>query len=156
MSDEKMREAFEAWAWENRDPHFPDFSKDESGDKMYWGRVTEIAWQAWQAAQRQGGEAVAYAVIDDDEIIEVQESKGDAEYLAQQEGGRVVPLYGKSTSQPAVPEGWKLVPVEPTKKMREAFHAADDEYQSAKFDVESPDHHWTALLEAAPEPQEDV
>ena len=155
MSDEKMKEAIQLLKDYRGEIGGAEWTLDDE-ERETAKQIEEVVASLEQAAQRQGGEAVAYAVIDDDEIIEVQESKGDAEYLAQQEGGKVVPLYGKSTPQPAVAEGWKLVPIEPTKEMREAFHAADDEYQSAKFDVESPDHHWTALLEAAPEPPEDV
>ena len=107
MSDENMKEAFEAWAWENRDPHFPDFSKDESDDRMYWGRVTEIAWQAWQAALS----------LD-------------------------------------VPEGWKLVPIEPTADMLKRSN------WSGNRDV-SVDEEWARktvyrrMLSAAPEAPEE-
>ncbi|WP_317119735.1 hypothetical protein [Cronobacter malonaticus] len=50
-----------------------------------------------------------------------------------------------------VPQGWKLVPVEPTPDMREAFHQANEEWEEggAKW---SPDHQWKAMLSAAPEP----
>lgn len=51
----------------------------------------------------------------------------------------------------AVPDGWKLVPVEPTCEMIDAFHEADD----AAF-AEGSQHGvgicmaWNAMLDAAP------
>lgn len=48
-------------------------------------------------------------------------------------------------------EGWQLVPIEPTREMREAFHTAHDEAESGDFRVYSPDHQWQAMLAAAPE-----
>lgn len=45
---------------------------------------------------------------------------------------------------------FRLVPVEPTAGMREAFHLANDEYEDG--DGESPDHQWSAMLAAAPQP----
>jgi len=48
-------------------------------------------------------------------------------------------------------EGWQLVPIDPTREMREAFHTAHDEAESGDFRVYSPDHEWQAMLAAAPE-----
>lgn len=48
-----------------------------------------------------------------------------------------------------VPDGWKLVPIEPTEEMREAFHIANEEYENGRG--WSPDHQWNAMLSAAPE-----
>ncbi|MDT3595674.1 hypothetical protein [Cronobacter malonaticus] len=50
-----------------------------------------------------------------------------------------------------VPEGWKLVPIEPTPDMREAFHQANEEWEDGGA-TWSPDHQWSAMLAAAPEP----
>lgn len=57
------------------------------------------------------------------------------------------------TAPPAsvVPEGWKLVPIEPTPDMREAFHQANEEWEDGGA-TWSPDHQWSAMLGAAPEP----
>lgn len=49
-----------------------------------------------------------------------------------------------------VPEGWKLVPVEPTPQMRQAFHAAHEEYEGGSG--VAPDLQWQAMLAAAPLP----
>ena len=54
-----------------------------------------------------------------------------------------------------IPDGWKLVPVEPTKKMRGAFHRANDKIEdgNALANVTgSPDYQWAAMLKAAPKP----
>lgn len=45
------------------------------------------------------------------------------------------------------PEGWQLVPVEPTPEMREAFHEATERYEDGFG--ESPDSQWQAMLRAA-------
>lgn len=54
-----------------------------------------------------------------------------------------------------IPEGWVLVPVEPTKQMRDAFHKANDEWEYGEepaygFGLICPDHQWEAMLRAAP------
>ena len=49
-----------------------------------------------------------------------------------------------------VPKGWKLVPVEPTPQMRQAFHAAHEEYEGGSG--VAPDLQWQAMLAAAPTP----
>ncbi len=48
-------------------------------------------------------------------------------------------------AQPAVPEGWKLVPVEPTKEMAIAYWQFNDRQDVRMIDA------WKAMLEAAPE-----
>ena len=62
------------------------------------------------------------------------------------------PLY---TSAPSIPEGWQLVPIEPTSEMLEAAYkshwtiqVADDAYE---FNAENP---YKAMLAAAPKPEE--
>lgn len=50
-----------------------------------------------------------------------------------------------------VPDGWKLVPVEPTEEMRGAFHDADEEFNEGSTQECSPDYQWSAMLAAAPE-----
>lgn len=54
-------------------------------------------------------------------------------------------------SSPVIPDGYALVPVEPTPEMREAFHVANEEYESGSYDVLKPDHQWQAMLAAAPQ-----
>jgi hypothetical protein len=50
----------------------------------------------------------------------------------------------------ATPDGWQLVPKEPTPEMREAFHTANEEAESGCHGVWSPDHQWQAMLAAIP------
>ena len=47
----------------------------------------------------------------------------------------------------AVPEGWQLVPIEPTPEMRVAFHQATERYEEGFG--ESPDSQWQAMLRAS-------
>lgn len=52
---------------------------------------------------------------------------------------------GGNSAQPVtVPDGYVLVPVEPTVAMRKAFHQANDEAER----FVSPDHQWQAMLDA--------
>ena len=56
-----------------------------------------------------------------------------------------------SRLQSLMSEGWQLVPVEPTKEMREAFHEAHEEWESGDdWQLDCPDHQWRAMLAAAP------
>ncbi|WP_431621402.1 hypothetical protein [Enterobacter hormaechei] len=57
-----------------------------------------------------------------------------------------IPLTAKS---PVIPEGWVMVPIEPTADMREAYHQAQAEYEDVDG-LWSPDHQWQAMLAAAP------
>lgn len=62
---------------------------------------------------------------------------------------------------PAVPEGWRLVPVEPTPKMKKAMRdAADGAYLSKMDGIEGDSSNWAlqsyrAMLNAAPQPTGD-
>ncbi|EOY5729788.1 hypothetical protein ACP7QD_003348 [Enterobacter bugandensis] len=52
-------------------------------------------------------------------------------------------------NSPMIPDGWVMVPVEPTPEMREAYHQAQGEYEDVDG-LWSPDHQWQAMLAAAP------
>ena len=52
-------------------------------------------------------------------------------------------------NSPVIPEGWVMVPIEPTADMREAYHQAQAEYEDVDG-LWSPDHQWQAMLAAAP------
>lgn len=52
-----------------------------------------------------------------------------------------------------VPEGYALVPIEPTTEMREAFNEAQEEWDDGGYD--SPDHQWAAMLSAATMPNKE-
>lgn len=57
----------------------------------------------------------------------------------------------------AVPEGWKLVPVEPTREMWAAFNKLDDEMAAGSYDGTgcSFEQGWNCMLAAAPQPSPD-
>lgn len=61
------------------------------------------------------------------------------------------PNFDVNGSSPVTPDGYTLVPVDLTPEMREAFHVANEEYESGHYDVWSPDHQWQAMLAAAPQ-----
>ncbi|MDA8481061.1 hypothetical protein NNO04_20525 [Citrobacter sp. Awk 4] len=56
------------------------------------------------------------------------------------------PNFERTGNYLAIPDGWVMVPVEPTVEMRKAFHKANDEADS----FVSPDHQWDAMIAAAP------
>lgn len=59
-----------------------------------------------------------------------------------------------SRLQSLMSEGWQLVPVEPTKAMREAFHEAHEEWESGdNWRLDCPDHQWASMIAAAPKPE---
>ncbi|EBD9024117.1 hypothetical protein DAC68_16035 [Salmonella enterica] len=53
-------------------------------------------------------------------------------------------------NSPAIPDGWVMVPVDLTPDMRDAYHNAQEEYESLGG-LWSPDHQWKAMLAAAPQ-----
>jgi hypothetical protein len=64
------------------------------------------------------------------------------------------PLY--LHSQPAVPEGWKLVPIEPTDEMLSAAENGNRAYTMRNFgDIQTvqqgPYDHWADMIAAVPE-----
>lgn len=63
----------------------------------------------------------------------------------------VTPLYAHA-ERPAVPDGWKLVPVEPTAKMLQAAEGTGSRSYTGTF-VVLPDAAYRAMLAAAPQPE---
>lgn len=55
-------------------------------------------------------------------------------------------------NSPAIPDGYVMVPVDLTPDMRDAYHNAQEEYESLGG-LWSPDHQWKAMLAAAPQPE---
>jgi hypothetical protein len=66
----------------------------------------------------------------------------------------------EATNYPEIPEGWKLVPVEPTNEMcieaqrRVAYMTVNTPY--GKLCRDQYAHAWIAMLDAAPSPKGDV
>lgn len=65
-------------------------------------------------------------------------------------------LSAPAPAEPAVPDGWRLVPVEPTQEMLTAADDGDDAYTLRTFGpgmqrvMQGPYDHWSAMLAAAP------
>ena len=76
--------------------------------------------------------------------MDVEENFRVTEYpsFAKSYGFDVVPLY-------AIPDGYALVPIEPTREMREAFHDSYEDYENG--DASCPDAQWKAMIAAAQE-----
>lgn len=55
-------------------------------------------------------------------------------------------------NSPVIPDGWVMVPVDLTPDMRDAYHNAQEEYESLGG-LWSPDHQWKAMLATAPQPE---
>ncbi|WP_286869895.1 hypothetical protein [Pantoea sp. UBA5035] len=72
-----------------------------------------------------------------DERIEYIATTGNARGKDSQEMAKELLAHRKAR------EGWKLVPVEPTKEMWDAYDDAPDDIDS----------EWAAMLAAAPEPE---
>lgn len=53
-------------------------------------------------------------------------------------------------NSPVIPGGYVMVPVDLTPDMRDAYHNAQEEYESLGG-LWSPDHQWKAMLAAAPQ-----
>lgn len=117
-------------------------------------RIAEL-----EAAREQGAEPAAWAISNHAKrtspigAIYSRKSAAEAHIKGYEEQGdhslHVIPLYTQPQSA-GVPEGWKLVPEEPTPEMREAFHRAHGRYENGYG--EAPDSHWRAMLRLAPQP----
>ncbi|MCM7867155.1 hypothetical protein M8S81_07770 [Enterobacter hormaechei] len=90
-----------------------------------------VGWNAYRAAMLQGADGNAPAHF---------RSRPAQSSLSPAQGG----------NSPVIPDGWMMVPVEPTPDMREAYHQAQAEYEDSDG-LWSPDHQWQAMLAAAPQ-----
>ncbi len=66
-------------------------------------------------------------------------------------------LKDQLSARKAAPDGWRLVPVEPTEEMLDAAHASDCEYSKRAFGgrmhmPQAAEDHWHVMLSAAPPP----
>lgn len=60
-------------------------------------------------------------------------------------------IYTRPSPAAQVPEGWQLVPIEPTLAMRDAYHSVTDDQCTANGIAGA---HWNAMLSASPKPPE--
>jgi hypothetical protein len=127
-------------------------------------RVLARAARTADASVLQESEFQCGAVVPDWEIeakrafwsgLEIGSSMGSVailprwdEYIAKRKGE----ISARPPSA-VVPDGRKLVPVEPTPEMREAFFGAQEECETFKgrHGPAMPDHQWAAMLAAAPQ-----
>jgi len=123
--------------------------------EIYHGR-----WEAWQAARAVGGqraEPVAWLATSKNNGWICSPTKKSAIGEAASYWwvpDSVIPLYTHPGPEGDwwVPEGWKLVPIEPTPDMRRAFHEAHELFEGGEEVDGSPDDEWRAMLDAAPQP----
>ena len=131
MSDNKMREAFKAhYGWDFSDP-----------DCVVEAHAWHAAWQAVLAQSDQRGEVAGWY------CPQCQQGFDPAEVTF---GETHVYCGSPVTDSPAppapvVPDGWKLVPVEPTDEM---INAGCDASNAYRVDM---DRSYQAMLAAAPE-----
>ena len=142
MSD--SREQFEQ-AVEKEWPD--DYCFNFSPDGYYRDEILERHWWSWQASrQALEGEPAAYAVYWGHGEVELYESPLP---VFGHEPDAVTPLYTHPAS--AVPEGWKLVPVESSYAMEDAGCGA---YMEADGNLwmhySSMGHAYKAMIDAAP------
>lgn len=102
--------------------------------------------ELWANAMADAAEIPAYieAVLAAERASTAQE--GDDLTIAYMVGhGKGVEAGAKRAQQVAVPQGWKLVPIDPTPEMINAYVNADGRFHSARSD-------WGVILAAAPHP----
>lgn len=140
MTD-KMREKFEEWFGFSVGPGM-DIQTEVAWD--HWQR----AWQAALAERPARGEAVAwrFSPYPAAPKFRVLTDDPDAAQFARDCGVAVTELFTAAPA-PAVPDGWKLVPVEPTSEMQDAMLVAF--YKREKHFIVP--ELWEAMLAAAPE-----
>ena len=143
MSD-AMRVAFEKWYEGNFDRRPTEV-----------GYETGICWQAWQAALEHAGQGVEpFAYYNPDDLYWI-ENGGGVTFCGQKTKTFSDPVYAKppapvvessdeSSSHKCVPEGWKLVPVEPTDAMLRAA------WEQHHCDTDGSLQIYRVMLNAAP------
>jgi len=156
---EQMREAFERWYVD----HCPDMNVEPIGCRTF-----TLQWEAWQAALTAPAAEVPEAMVDAE--IEATITKAVREgrlswlgFKKDDQGAYTIPVLSPSDYQAAraviaardaqwqstrlrgvVPDGWKLVPVEPTDEMVDAGNAHTLNRSMLK-------QAWYAMLQAAPQ-----
>ena len=95
------------------------------------------------------GEPVAYLVY--------SSTRNEQEFLYEDEigdedGSEITPLY---TSAPTIPEGWRLVPIEPTLAMIEEGYAQAWIRNPSNFGDKDAIFVYKAMLAAAPKPEDE-
>lgn len=152
MSDFNEREAFEKWYLKTRRLNGDALERIENvhSEARYASRETEWAFRAWQAARAQGGEPSCLTCGDIGWI-------GGPTYSDPGESGVECPDCNSldrqfdTHSQSAVPDGWQLVPVDPTESMVDAGASCNGSTPSAYREAIRT---YREMLNAAPKPQD--
>ena len=97
MNIEEQRKAFEAWFESRYDAHFMQFALDLD---LYVDKHTQTCWEAWQAAKVESHKQAALYQFEINHLAQANQQWREKAAKAQ-----------------AVPEGFVVVPKEPTKAM---------------------------------------
>nr|WP_249414608.1 hypothetical protein [Enterobacter asburiae] len=117
-----------------------------------------VGWNAYRAAMLQGAEPVTTDYkLPFDQWLSQQTGTIDVECgcVMTEVFFHWLRVAYEAGNYPVIPDGWVLVPIEPTPDMREAYHQAQAEYEDVDG-LWSPDHQWQAMHAAAPEFREIV
>ena len=122
---------------EQLDAELAIFSKHCKRHDIISNELAADLWPAWHARAEQ-----AHA-----ERREMQET----EQRLRAEISRL-----QAVASRAVPDGWKLVPVEPTKAMWAAVNKLDNEMAAGAYDGRgcTIEQAWHCLVDASPQPQD--
>ncbi|HED5621765.1 TPA: hypothetical protein R5E53_005105 [Enterobacter cloacae] len=113
------------------------------GEKSASNDYYALGWNACRAAMLHGAEPVKSGLTLREGLAAIRNS-GIAIDAGKIQAER------DALNSPVIPDGWVMVPVEPTTDMREAYHQAQEEYEETDG-LWSPDHQWKAMLAAAPQ-----
>lgn len=143
------REAFESWANVNGYDVACTYYTDRS-KWIFLNPVTADIWQVWQA---RAAFSPAAGQDNDKQLASLYQQAFQREQkradLAEAERDE---LKNKLADQQAMPEGWKLVPIEPTDEM---IDVACESIVGGLFRVDAT-RVYAAALSAAPKPESEV
>lgn len=167
MTSKQEREAFEKWV--SLDGRWPQAIERDSTGVTYKYLGAQKDWTAWQAraaieAERQAMRDPVEADTEDliKRLLDAQQDINLAanEHMSQPlcDASALIDeieqvLRRLSTRPQQIPEGWQLVPKEPTKEMESAGACAARKYYE-RTGGNSPYLIYQAMLAAAPQPEE--
>ena len=110
-----------------------------------WGQIDYLCGAIYNRLTQPDSEPVGYIRMFDwytrqtEAVVKITKD-------AQPQHGFTTAVF--TTQQPQIPEGWKLVPMEPTKEMAAVYWRFNDRTDVVMRDA------WAAMLAAAPPPKE--
>lgn len=137
------REEFEKWFELTCGLPWGFLAKRREPSGRYMEIPHEDAWQVWQASREllDNREAQPVAYTEQCEISNMQATGLYLRGFPDNSQGRNIPLYTVPPA-PAVPDGWKLVPIDATRAMIDAAQMVEEDGYDAMH---------KAMLAAAPE-----